>query len=103
MGGKGANYMENRILKKTVGYYDGFEYADIFEVIKETPKTVVLRLLQGRGLSSDLVLYKKGEYAKKQMSDIFIDIRMRKDKIGGYDWEDITDKFGDDGIWEHNR
>lgn len=47
--------MQGKIFKKWRGSYDGFDYADIYEVVKETPKTIVLRLMQGKGLSSDKI------------------------------------------------
>lgn len=69
--------MQGKIFKKWQPAYDGFEYADIYEVVKETPKTVVLRLMQGRGLSSDKTYYKKGVFETKVLTDDFIEIRKR--------------------------
>ena len=94
--------MLNKIFKQYTGSYDGFEYANIYEVVKETPKFITLRLMSGRGLSSDCTLYKIGEYNTKPLTDEFIEKRISKNALKEWDWTDITDKFLN-GYWYHDR
>lgn len=95
--------MQGKIFKKWQPAYDGFEYADIYEVVKETPKTVVLRLMQGRGLSSDKTYYKKGVFETKVLTDDFIEIRKNKDTLlNDWEYKDITDCFAY-GDWIFER
>lgn len=94
--------MQGKIFKKWQGSYDGFDYADIYEVVKETPKTIVLRLMKGKGLSSDKIYYEKGVFDTKVLTDDFIEIRKNKNTLlNDWKYEDITDCFaGGDWIFE---
>lgn len=95
--------MLNKIFKQWQPAYDGFEYANIYEVVKETPKFVVLRLMSGRGLRSDLTLYIKGKYDTKPLTDEFIEKRISKNALKEWEWTDITEKFEDGNAWYFYR
>lgn len=100
--------MENTVKKSKIGKfyklykydYDGFEYADFFEVIKESPKTVVLRELKGYGLSSDQSVYYAGDYLTDYQNN-FYDIRKTKKRLLEK-FEDISLGFTG-GKFYHNR
>ena len=85
--------MLNKIFKQWQPEYDGFEYADFYEVVKEAPRFVTLRLMQGQGLSSGETLYIRGKYETKPLTDKFIEIRKSKNTLNNWDWTDVTDKF----------
>ena len=106
--GKGKSIMENTVEENKIGKYyklckgdyDGFEYADFFEVVKETPKTVVLRELKGHGLSSSECVYYAGDYYKGPFGE-FYEKRISKTKLLR-EYIDITLGFTG-GIFYHNR
>ena len=95
--------MENKIgkyYKLHKGDYDEFENADFFEVIKETPKTVVLRELKGHGISSSESVYYAGDYSKGYLGE-FYEKRLSKTKLLK-DYKDQTLGFKG-GKFYHNR